>query len=249
MKLLFGFLLSAGLWVVQPAIADGAALIGDQIKKLMSGTTVKTETRDDSSPVYLAFKADGSLTLRIERVGQNLYDAGKWWTARNRLLCWQFEQFFSASRQCATIALEGNDIVRHWGRSGKLVDVAWVIGEAGPEAGAIMRAASSTAAPRPARPPSRPGATAQEGAELNAGGIRNVMSGATVKTKTRIGFPWYLAFKADGSMTGRVERPDGGAKHDDGKWWTARNRLLCWQFCAGNSTNSPEQNVGAPPSP
>ena len=115
MKLIFCLLLSAGMWVVQPVAANDSPLDGDQIKKLMSGTEVKTETQNDGSPAYLAFKADGSMTARIERTGGNLYDDGKWWTARNRLLCWQFERFFSARRWCATVKVNGNEIVRHWG--------------------------------------------------------------------------------------------------------------------------------------
>ncbi len=222
--------LFAALAMALPGAANGAELNANQIMKLMSGTKVKTETQNDGSPVYLAFKADGSMTARIERAGQNLYDDGKWWTARNRLLCWQFERFFSAKRFCATVAVNGNEIVRHWGRSGSLVGVAWVIDEAGPEAGAIMQTASATAAPRPARPPSRPVATTPDRAPLNSERIKMVMSGATVKTKTtRGGYPIFLEFKADGSLSGRIERPDK-AILDNGKWWTAKNRLLCWQF-------------------
>ena len=55
MKLLISCLLSAGLWVVQPAVASEAPLNAEQIKNLMSGTEVKSKTRNDGSPELRRF--------------------------------------------------------------------------------------------------------------------------------------------------------------------------------------------------
>jgi hypothetical protein len=220
MKILFRVLLLAAAAVAPPA--DAAPLNGDQIKILMSGTTVDTVIKGKGFPIKLTFDADGSLTAHIQNPQGSRRDSGKWWTDKNRLLCWQLGRLFWGKQVCATAELDGKEIVRHFARSGNRIEVPWTINTPGPGAATIIRAAT-------ADPTRTPKATPAVGA-LDAAAIVKLMAGTTVRTKSvKGGYPASFFFQKDGSLSGRIDRPDKTV-HDGGKWWTAKDKLLCWKF-------------------
>lgn len=85
-------LLGAGIWALGPAGAAAQPLNSDEIAKLMTGTTVKSTTRNHND-MFITFERGGKLSGRIETTMRVMYDEGKWWIPRDKLLCWQFVNF------------------------------------------------------------------------------------------------------------------------------------------------------------
>ena len=108
-----------------PLVAPASAqyLTADEIKRLFAGTRVETYFWDidlvgqvehltntpGDLPLRIYLKPDGTLEGIVEFLSTES-NVGKWWTEKNDVFCFQWENLEGGDKQCARLALQKDGI-------------------------------------------------------------------------------------------------------------------------------------------
>ena len=164
MRNIFRFLCAVLLCGAVAAPASAQYLSADEIKKLFGGTTVETYIWSGTGwapdqTLDITLNPDGTLAGEVGNRASTS-DDGKWWTEKNDVFCFQWENLEGGDKQCARLALQKDGITIELSRpGGKKFEWDWTIIDPGPQAIAIIAArtgARVAAAPRTAQPPASP---------------------------------------------------------------------------------------------
>jgi len=127
-----------------PASAgDFVRVPADQIKPLMSGTTIATET-SKGSPMRWTFRPDGRLDGEVETPSRNVrYDDGKWWVSASGVLCFQWARWSEAKRRCRILSVSEDRLQGAHPQTGAVFPNPWEIKEKGARTAQIITALGS----------------------------------------------------------------------------------------------------------
>ena len=146
------------------APASAQYLSADEIKRLFGGTTVETYIWSGTGwapdpTLDITLNPDGTLAGEVGNRGSTS-DDGKWWTEKNDVFCFQWENLEGGDKQCARLALQKDGKTIELSRpDGRKLEYDWTIIDPGPQAVAIIAArtgARVAAAPRKVQPPASP---------------------------------------------------------------------------------------------
>ena len=223
----FHALAVALLLAAAPAARAENTLSGQQIRDLMTGTTVAFKARRGNARVRLTFAAGGKVSAAITG-GRIQGDRGTWEVVKDRVLCLQFERLNQGRRGCISLTRQGRTIHRYGARTGKPAPIpVWTIVVAGPGVGRVGVAAGPPVGQRGrGRGQGRGDKNAPDFAKDYVTGpkLRALVSGTTVShISPRSGHAIRMTWNRDGSVVA------SGAKNTrNGTWSIERGqRAFC----------------------
>jgi len=221
-----------------PATAEDFLRVpADQIKPLMSGTTIERKSAK-GDPMLWTFRPDGSLKGVVRPQGEDKkYDEGKWSVISSGILCFEWKRWNKGKRLCRALSANKARLQVAHPRTGEIKQI-WQIKDGGSRTAQIIAALRSDGSQGAALP-------VAGRATLNGSQLRMLFAGTTIETvSSSSGKPLFFTFEPGGALRGRLEA-EGGAITDDGKWWIVKDRMLCWQFSrfAGAKRRCPLVNV------
>ena len=220
------FALMALLAAASAATAQQKSLSGQQIRDLMTGTTVAFTAPNGKTRIRMTFSAGGGAAAALTG-GKIKSDTGKWTVERNRLMCIQFQRLREGKKGCFAVIRQGRAIKRYNPKTGKPAPgPEWTIVTAGPGAAKV----GAPAGPVLGQKGGRAGADRPGGKDVSryvtGAALRALVTGTTVHhVSPRSGKAVTMTWERDGTISAMSER-----KQVTGHWTIERERNFCMEM-------------------